>query len=49
MTKDSVWYLDSALDQLAVDMVSGTELEVKAVVILSVLVLARERLPMWCL
>ena len=43
MTKDSVWYLDSALDQLAVDMVSGTELEVKAVVILSVLVLARER------
>lgn len=43
MTKDCVWYLDAILDQLAVDMVSGTEMDVKAVVLLQVLVLARER------
>lgn len=43
MTKDSVWYLDAILDQLAVDMVSGTEMDVKGVVLLQILVLAKER------
>lgn len=42
-TKDSVWYLDAILDQLAVDMVSGTEMDVKGVVLLQILVLAKER------
>ena len=39
--RDSVYYLHASLEQLSVDMVSSGELEVKAVVLISVLVFAR--------
>ncbi len=42
ITENHVRYLDCMLDQLAVDMAGGGELEVKAVILLNLLVLEKE-------